>query len=150
MFLKKLSLCSFLCVLALSLAFTFTALAQDKDPDTITVDDLNKEGPLTQRDIDVYLEYVGKSKDFMAKMQENPQYDIKGEWLKFAKDHQISSIRFNYVSEKIPFGLMAISAADPKSIPAPDAPFLKLSDEEKKLLTANRDKIIAAFEALKK
>jgi hypothetical protein len=150
MFLKKLVFCSLFSVIVFSLAFTVNSPAQERDLDEITVDDLNKEGPLTQADIALFLKYVDLSQELAKEMKQNPNLDFKSAAMKFVKENGVSTIRFRYILEKVPYGSQVVAAKDPQAVPAPSHEYLKLSEPEKELLTTNQSKILGAFGTPKK
>ncbi|MDR1872435.1 MAG: hypothetical protein LBS60_11055, partial [Deltaproteobacteria bacterium] len=111
------------------------------------------EGPLTPKDIDIYIKYVALSKDLIALAEKDPRYSVEGEWaqviedewVKFAQDNNLTTIRLYYLLEKIQVNL---GLTEPEQPSAGDAPYLKLSAAEKRLLADNKSRILAAFKDL--
>ncbi|MDR1872437.1 MAG: hypothetical protein LBS60_11065 [Deltaproteobacteria bacterium] len=152
MFIKKILTISFFSLLVFGGATRAQAqeIAPEKGIYDVTLADLNAEGPLTARDIDVYLKYLYLTRGHEARKNPEATSDPEGrKILEFAKDNGLSIVRLRYILEKVPFGSMVAVKPDPESAPTPPVPYLKLSTEEIKVLTDNLNRILEAYEALK-
>ncbi|MDR1872436.1 MAG: hypothetical protein LBS60_11060 [Deltaproteobacteria bacterium] len=147
MLLKKLSLGAIACFLAFFLAFAAPSPAQDNSIEDSDENDLNQEGPLTQKDIDLYLEFVALYDELVEKSEADPDYDQDEEIMAFIQNNGLTFNRFRYIVEKVPFGVMVLTAPEPQLVPPLTDPYLELSNEEKKLLSANLNKLSPTFES---
>jgi hypothetical protein len=145
MFLKKFLL--FSCLGLLTLALSTNLMAQAEDFDNITEEQLAKEGPLTQKDIDVYLNFFEHSAKLMKDSggKEMAEKDLINITTDFAKNNNITIVRLRYLMEKIPYALMLSSASADEE---PPFPYLKISAEEKQLVAQNLQKIMTTIQKL--
>jgi hypothetical protein len=139
MFLKKFILFAGLGLLTLALSSNLQAKAELVD-DT-TEEQLSKEGPLTQKDLDLYLNYyVEIETDEKARNQDSLEFTFE-----FAKKKKIKFVRLKYLLEKIPYAInLVLNSADDE----PPYPYLKVSAAEKRLVQRNLKKIIATIQKL--
>ncbi|MDR1872167.1 MAG: hypothetical protein LBS60_09690 [Deltaproteobacteria bacterium] len=130
-----------------ALALTVLALAQpnlsraaDIDLETITVEELNKEGPLIQADLDMYVKFF---KYFIASMKNTTSTDFEAFMKQIANDFikasKISPVRLRLITEKIPYALILVQ--DPDTALKPDNSYMRLSPAELELVKSNFDAI---------
>ncbi|MDR0548503.1 MAG: hypothetical protein LBI10_03710 [Deltaproteobacteria bacterium] len=138
----------FVLTLAMTLSLAYGLSAQPQDLDNITAEQLNKEGPLTQKDVELYIKFF----ELSATTVKNESQKPKGQDLddtfsntasNFAKENNISIVRLRYIMEKIPMAIMGSATDTP--IPA-DMPYLALSPEESALVKENTPKIVAVIQ----
>ncbi|MDR1607422.1 MAG: hypothetical protein LBT38_03335 [Deltaproteobacteria bacterium] len=139
MLLKKLALCLGLFVSF----FLFAAISQAQvDLDSVTEEQLTKEGPLTQQDLDLYLKFYDASASNLSK----PDFDMVKFTTDFIKDNKLTTVRLRYLLEKIPMTMMALSSKADNSDKLPA--YIKASPAEKKLIETNMSKIVAAMQKI--
>jgi hypothetical protein len=143
MFLKKIVLFFVLCILTLSASLNL--IAQAKDIYNITDEQLSEEGPLTQKDIDVYLGFFERNANLMksdAKASKDVMIKATAD---FAKNNGVTIVRLRYLLEKIPYVLLLVSSSADNPPPFPN---LKVSNDEKSLVKKNQSKIMETFKIL--
>jgi hypothetical protein len=151
MFLKKLVLFLLLACLAMVQSQNIQAQSGDIDLDAITPDQLTKEAPLNQQDIDNFIKFIGVSVDSLKAAKEDPENvnpdDVEKHVVKFIQDNKIPPTRMRYLLEKIK--LLMVGIDNPDIIPEKGAgqDYLIPSEAEKKLIRENKDKLMTALDA---
>ncbi|MDR1396095.1 MAG: hypothetical protein LBK52_08005 [Deltaproteobacteria bacterium] len=146
----------FLCLLAALAGFLLLSgqplPADDADLDSVTSEQMSKEGPLTQKDYDLYIKYLQTAISGIKAMQKDLPADADPDKIlsdltsKFIADNKLTAVRMRYIIEKV--GATELSLESPASLPAPDSDeaFFIPSKDEIQLFEKNKDKL----EALKK
>ncbi|MDR0547860.1 MAG: hypothetical protein LBI10_00375 [Deltaproteobacteria bacterium] len=144
--LKKIGFIAFFGLLTLALAPALSA-QELVDLDKVKTEDLNKEGPLTQKDFDVYLQFFVMSAESVKKEMEkadkaDPQTAMAAAVSEFVKTNKLTATRLRYILEKV---TMAIQVSNsPDQPPAqPEQPYLAISPAEAELAKTNTPKIIS-------
>jgi hypothetical protein len=140
-------------LLACFLAFAFVAAmapglkAQSSvDLDNISHEDLLKEGPLTQRDIEVYLSFFDANFKFFSENPEFQESDFEAFMTDFLAKNEVTPARLKYCALKVPQALMLISVGEKALEGMPEDMRLPISDADKELVEKNKDKIAAAID----
>ncbi|MDR1607455.1 MAG: hypothetical protein LBT38_03500 [Deltaproteobacteria bacterium] len=118
------------------------------DPNTATPAQLNKEGPLTQADIDLFIKFSDFFSNMLTKANE-PDFDPDLELANFPKTNQVTLSRFQYVISKITTAAI-MSLSKKEEFPPNAPPYLKTNEAEKKILQENMPKILEAFKKIQK
>jgi hypothetical protein len=142
MFLKKAVLALAICLLSFSASQSLSA--QEVDLDSVTTDQLNAEGPLTQNDIDLYLLYFETSIKALQKDQGASQESVLKMTVDFINNNKISVTRLRYILEKIPYSITALSGTPGEF--TPEFPYLAVSDAEKELVNKNMPNIMSTIQ----
>jgi hypothetical protein len=134
MTLKKITLFACLFFLTLTLAVELKAIPE---LDLVTPSQLNKEGPLTQADVEVYEKFFAANHEYLEKEKTIARDTYNKLTAKFCADNKISIARLRYVLDKMPLAFLA-AKSDLDSFDA-FAPFLDVSAAEKDLAKKNMD-----------
>ncbi|MDR1395923.1 MAG: hypothetical protein LBK52_07125 [Deltaproteobacteria bacterium] len=129
----------------------YPVLAADDpmDLDNITEEQLKKEPPLTQKDIDLFLEFINVSSQLSTEGTEEQLLERgKNAAIKFIQDNKITPVRLRYIGAKIP--AVMVFAQNPASQPPADSDqaYLIPSAAEKKLVQDNQPKIMTVLQGL--
>ncbi|MDR1085584.1 MAG: hypothetical protein LBP22_12210 [Deltaproteobacteria bacterium] len=151
MFLKKLVFFLLLAGLAVVQSQNIQAQSGDIDLDAITPDQLTKEAPLNQQDIDNFIKFMEVSAESIKAAQKDPENvnpnDFEKQVVKFIQDNKIPPTRMRYLMEKIQLTMVGLQNPDiiPKKGDGQD--YLIPSAAEKKLIEVNMEKLMAALQA---
>jgi hypothetical protein len=143
MFFKKSLLVIFIGLFALNLTWELKAQSH---LDEISNERLEKEGPLTQADFDLYAKFIV----FFAKTVKSPDTEKIDDVMdnlanKFVAENRSSLIRLKYIIDKISYGMSEYPNPD---LGDPLSNFLNFSAREKLLLSENMPKISAALDEI--
>ncbi|MDR2142357.1 MAG: hypothetical protein LBR11_11325 [Deltaproteobacteria bacterium] len=141
MFLKKITL--FACLAILTMAFSSSLLAQEIDLDSVTDEQMSKEAPLTQADIDLYIKFSEYSQEMFKKLETDPQLDIKQALVNFVKANNLTPVRMKFITLKIPYIILIVTNKMPEN---PELSHLKPTESEKTIVQDNMTKILATIQ----
>ncbi|MDR0547862.1 MAG: hypothetical protein LBI10_00385 [Deltaproteobacteria bacterium] len=112
----------------------------------VTPEQMSQQGPLTQADIDLFVNFLSVLNEQSA---DKPDFDEGAVINYFLVTYQVDSVRLQTVVEKIPFVLYLLTPKPQNpTITTPD--YFKISNEEIELVKSNKDKLLQAFFAFKK
>ncbi|MDR1086531.1 MAG: hypothetical protein LBP22_17155 [Deltaproteobacteria bacterium] len=149
MSLKKIFL--FLLAAAAALSFGPTLRAQyPGSPHLPTLEDLNREPPLNQNDIELMIKFTKihsdtkKAEKDSGRVRTQQKMEIVN---KFLADNNLSFTRFTLIFDKIPAVMATLD--DPPNLPSAKThpPYMVPSREEIRLLKSNYKKLYEAFKA---
>jgi hypothetical protein len=142
MFLKKLFL--IFCFFTLALALALDASAQIPELDDVTDAQLNKEGSIKQRDIDVFIKFVNEGNALNNRDADDD--DVAKFANNFLKKNKISLVRLRLLMEKIPIGIMVASQEGARDNYSPENSYEKISKAEEALFKKNLSKLMSVFQ----
>jgi hypothetical protein len=131
---------------ALVVALASSLKAQSSKLDAITQDELLKESPLTQSDIDLYLIFIDSNFEFFKNNPEFKEADFDAFITDFTAKNNVSPLRLKYCALKVPQVLMVLAQGDKILENMPPDMVLPISDSDKEIVDKNKEKIAASIE----
>jgi hypothetical protein len=114
--------------------------AQLVDLGAVTIEELVKEGPLTQADVDLFVNFLEHSAQTMNKLPDKEIELYMTEMVtEFIKTTHANPVRLRYISEKIPYAVLIVT--NNAGVFDPGETYLNLSDAEKTLISKNLAKL---------
>ncbi|MDR1083567.1 MAG: hypothetical protein LBP22_01615 [Deltaproteobacteria bacterium] len=146
MIIKK--LCFLGLVMAAFFALSRNAEAQFLDYKLIDPKILAREGPLTQKDVDLLILFLNKTVEAHKAADQSlglSQDDRRKLATQFLKDNDFTYVRLNYVIAKVLHIVSGFDMAGTGSEAGPEPDYLVPSQTETALIKSNIDKLSAAF-----
>jgi hypothetical protein len=131
-----------------ALAQSVSARAEEFDYESITVEQLNKEAPLAQEDVDILVKFYHLTVVAVNTVKRNPATTIKeldDLVAEFVEDNKITPIRLRYIAVKIQAIMVGLDDLNQMPKEGLNPPFLVPSNSELYLIRQNRTKLATAL-----
>jgi hypothetical protein len=128
--------------LALTLAMASGLAARDSGLESVTKEQMSKEGPLTQRDVNVFLSFLEENR--AIRESGRPSDDDYGNFARdFMRKNNVTPVRLKYLLEKVLVVVAVVENGDDVLSPGRGP---TVTNSEKKVVKANLAKIIDAIQ----
>ncbi|MDR1083566.1 MAG: hypothetical protein LBP22_01610 [Deltaproteobacteria bacterium] len=144
MLLKKLVILGIIAALAQSVS----SLAEEFDYESITAEQLNREAPLTQEDVDILVKFYHLTVVAVNTVRRNPATTVKeldDLVAEFVEANKITPIRLRYIAIKIQAVMVGLDDSNQMPKEGLNPPFMVPGSSELNLIKQNRTKLAAAL-----